>query len=253
MNFFFGFKNNDYTTELQIPKFQNKNSINKNINLYSANISNNFWEINKVVNSDQDDYFYFLKDDLIDNKIIYFLAMESEIKNSIEKKLVKYNKFTETSPAFRANFIIKKKNGGFSSYQSEYPFNMTTKNGIITSGTASLTNKNANKNYIIFRNIFIDPIERPFNIFFINLKTNKVLKKEQFLTNRTNIIEIDNELIHSEIFFVTSDYLGVPIYLTEKNGHLSFEHTHPPHEYFMSKNKFKIIKEFKNEISKIIY
>ena len=39
---FFGFKNNDYTTELQIPKFQNKNSINKNINLYSANISNNF-------------------------------------------------------------------------------------------------------------------------------------------------------------------------------------------------------------------
>ena len=253
MNFFFGFKNNDYTTELQIPKFQNKNSINKNINLYSAHISNNFWEINKVVNSDQDDYFYFLKDDLIDNKIIYFLAMESEIKNSIEKKLVKYNKFTETSPAFRANFIIKKKNGGFSSYQSEYPFNMTTKNGIITSGTASLTNKNANKNYIIFRNIFIDPIERPFNIFFINLKTNKVLKKEQFLTNRTNIIEIDNDLIHSEIFFVTSDYLGVPIYLTEKNGHLSFEHTHPPHEYFMSKKKLKIIKEFKNEISKIIY
>ena len=43
------------------------------------------FEINKVVNSDQDDYFYFLKDDLIDNKIIYFLAMESEIKNSIEK------------------------------------------------------------------------------------------------------------------------------------------------------------------------
>ncbi len=253
MNFFFGFKNNNYTTELQIPKFQNKNSINKNINLYSANISNNFWEINKVVNSDQDDYFYFLKDDLIDNKIIYFLAMESEIKNSKEKKLVKYNKFTETSPAFRANFIIKKKNGGFSSYQSEYPFNMTTKNGIITSGTASLTNKNASKNYIIFRNIFIDPIETAFNIFFINLKTNKVLKKEQFLTNRTNIIEIDNELIDPEIFFVTSDYLGVPIYLTEKNGHLSFEHTHPPHEYFMSKNKFKIIKEFKNEISKIIY
>ena len=77
-----------------------------------------------------------------------------------------YNKFTETSPAFRANFIIKKINGGFSSYQSEYPFNMTTKNGSITSGTASLTSKNANKNYIIFRNIFIEPIERPFIPFF---------------------------------------------------------------------------------------
>ena len=103
-----------------------------------------------------------------------------------------------------------------------------------------------------FLEIYLLIPQRDHLIFLINLKTNKVLKKE-FLTNRTNIIEIDNDLIHSEIFFVTSDYLGVPIYLTEKNGHLSFEHTHPPHEYFMSKNKFKIIKEFKNEISKIIY
>lgn len=252
MNFFFGFKNNDYITELQIPKFQNKNSVNKNLNLYSANISDNFWEIKKVINSDQDNYFYFLKDNLIDNKIIYFLAEESEIKKSLEKRLVKYNKFTETSPAFRANFMIKKINGGFSSYQSEYPFNMAAKNGIITSSVASLSNKNASKNYIIFRNIFIDPIEKSFNIFFINLKTNKILKKDKFFTNRTNIIEIEDELIHPEIFFVTSNYLGVPIYLAEKNGHLSFEHTHPPHEYFMSQNKFKIIKEFKNEINKII-
>lgn len=252
MNFFFGFKNNDYETELQIPKFQNKNSINKEINLYSAKISNKLWEINKIKNSDEDDYFYFVKDKLIDNKIIYFLAKDSEIKKSKEEKLIKYNKFTETSPAFRANFIIKKTNGGFSSYQSEYPFNMTTKNGSITSGTASLTSKSANKNYIIFRNIFIEPIERPFNIYFINLKTNEILKKDQFFTNRTNIIEIDNELLKPEIYFVSSNYLGVPIYLSEKNGHLSFEHTHPPHEYFMSQNKFKIIKKFKSEINKII-
>lgn len=252
MNFFFGFKNYDYETELQIPKFQNNNSINKEINLYSAKISDKLWEINKIENSDEDDNFYFVKDKLIDNKIIYFLAKDSEIKKSKEEKLIKYNKFTETSPAFRANFILKKRDGGFSSYQSEYPFNMTTKNGNVTSGTASLTSENANKNFIIFRNIFVDPIERPFNIFFINLKTNKILKKDQFFTNRTNIIEIDKELLKPEIYFISDNYLGVPIYLSEKNGHLSFEHTHPPHEYFMSQNKFKIIKKFKNEINKII-
>lgn len=252
MNFFFGFKNYDYETELQIPKFQNNNSINREINLYSAKISDKLWEINKIENSDEDDNFYFVKDKLIDNKIIYFLAKDSEIKKSKEEKLIKYNKFTETSPAFRANFILKKRDGGFSSYQSEYPFNMTTKNGNVTSGTASLTSVNANKNFIIFRNIFVEPIEKPFNIFFINLKTNKILKKDQFFTNRTNIIEIDKELLKPEVYFISDNYLGVPIYLSEKNGHLSFEHTHPPHEYFMSQNKFKIIKKFKNEINKII-
>lgn len=252
MNFFFGFKNSDYTSELQIPKFQNKNSSKKEINLFRADISNNIWEISKVLDSNEDEYFYFLKDHQIDNKVIFFLAKDSEVKNSKEKKLIKYNKFTETSPAFRANFIIKKKNEGFSSYQSEYPFNMTMKKGIVTSGVASLTNKSANKNYIIFRNIFIEPMERLFNVFFVNLKTNKILKKEQFFTNRTNIIEVENDLLKPEIYFVSQDYLGIPIYLSEKNGHLSFEHTHPPHEYFMSENKFKIIKKFKNEINKII-
>jgi hypothetical protein len=252
MNFFFGFKKDDYISELQIPKFQNKNYIDKKINLYKANISNNLWEINKVINSDEDDYFYFLKNQLIDNKVIYFLAKDSEIKSFKEKKLIKYNKFTETSPAFRSNFMIKKINGGFSSYQSEYPFGMIKKNGIVTSGVASLTNKSADKNYIIFRNIFIDPVEKPFNIFFINLKTSEIIRKEIFFTNRTNIIEIERELLHPEVYFVSDNFLGVPIYLSEKNGHLSLEHTHPPHEYFMSENKYKIIKEFKNEINKII-
>ncbi|MDA7838489.1 hypothetical protein N9A15_04780 [Candidatus Pelagibacter sp.] len=252
MNFFFGFKNNNYVSEIQIPKFQNRNFTDKQINLYRADILGSFWEIDQVSGSEEDDYFYFLKDQLIDNKVIFFLAKESEIKSSKEKKLLKYNKYTETSPAFRANFIIKKKDGGFSSYQSEYPFNMAVKNGSVVSGVSSLTNINANKNYIIFRNIFIDPIEKPFEVFFINIKTNKILKRKQFYTNRTNILEIEDELLLPEIYFVSQNYLGVPIYLSEKNGHLSFEHTHPPHEYFMSDNKFKIIKKFKNKINEII-
>lgn len=252
MNFFFGFKKDEYTSELQIPKFQNKNYKDKKINLFKANISNNLWEINKVINIDEDDNFYYLKNKLIDNKVIYFLAKDHEIENNTEKKLLRYNKFTETSPAFRSNFLVKKINGGFSSYQSEYPFDMIAKNGIVTSGVASLTNKNANKNYIIFRNIFIDPIERSFDIFFINLKNRQIIKKDILHTNRTNIIEIGKELLQPEIYFITKNYLGIPIYLSEKDGHLSLEHTHPPHEYFMSKNKFRIVKEFKNEINKII-
>ena len=43
---------------------------------------------------------------------------------------------------------------------------------------------------------------------------------------------------HPEIFLVTDKYLGIPMYISVKNNHLSFEHTHPPHEYILSKNKF---------------
>ena len=89
MNFFFGFKNNNYVSELQIPKFQNRNITDKQINLYRADILRGFWEIDQVSGSEEDDYFYFLKDQLIDNKVIFFLAKESEIKSLKEKKINK--------------------------------------------------------------------------------------------------------------------------------------------------------------------
>ena len=42
------------------------------------------------------------------------------------------------------------------------------------------------------------------------------------------------------------------MFLSEDNNHLSFEHTHPPHTYFMSNNKFKKVSELKKEIYEII-
>ena len=54
-------------------------------------MSNNIWEISKVLDSNEDEYFYFLKDHQIDNKVIFFLAKDSEVKNSKEKT----NKYTK--------------------------------------------------------------------------------------------------------------------------------------------------------------
>ena len=51
---------------------------------------------------------------------------------------------------------------------------------------------------------------------------------------------------------MTNDYVGIPIYFSDKNGHLSLEHTHPPHEYVFGKNKFKVITEFKKVFHEII-
>ena len=47
-------------------------------------------------------------------------------------------------------------------------------------------------------------------------------------------------------------YLGIPTFLTIKNNHLSFEHTHPPHEYILNKEKFKIVADLKNKFNDII-
>ena len=42
------------------------------------------------------------------------------------------------------------------------------------------------------------------------------------------------------------------MFVSIKNKHISFEHTHPPHEYILSQNKFKKITELKEEINAIV-
>ena len=78
--------------------------------------------------------------------------------------------FTETFPEFRANLNIYLKGGGFSSYQSEYPFNMINKNGTILTPISTLLNINADKNYLIFKNIFFKPLQKKFPASFIDIK-----------------------------------------------------------------------------------
>ena len=66
------------------------------------------------------------------------------------------------------------------------------------------------------------------------------------------MIEIQKSIITPNIFVCSNSYLGIPQYLSEKEGHLSFEHTHPPHEYIQSKDRFKRVNEFKYAINEII-
>ena len=54
------------------------------------------------------------------------------------------------------------------------------------------------------------------------------------------------------MFFITKGFLGIPIYLSLKDGHLSLEHSHPPHEYILGKNKFKKVSELKKELNEIV-
>jgi hypothetical protein len=147
MNFFFGVKNNILSSVIAIPRFQNKSNAKSNYNLYAAFVENKKWNIillnNCAINKD----FFLVKNEIIDNKKIFFLATEKEIKKFINTKLINLNNFTDTIPEYRANLRVYLKEGGFSSYQSEYPYDMIPKNGSVLSSIFSLTNINANKNF----------------------------------------------------------------------------------------------------------
>ena len=169
-----------------------------------------------------------------------------------KNKLENFNKFTETSPAYRANLKIVLKNGGFSSYQSEYPFSMIEKKGSILSSVCSLANRNADKNYIFIKNIFVEPVIESFDIYLVDIIKKKIEVQYKIKTNYTNYFELKKSLIKPEIFLISKNYLGIPMYVSVKNNHVSFEHTHPPHEYILSNNKFKKISDLKKEINEIV-
>ncbi len=254
MNFFFGIKFLEFSSNLKIPIFQNQGHKKSNYNLYCINIKDNKWNI-ELYSSQSTDDFYMVNNYDCNNDNIFFLASDNEILNYKEKgfkNLIKLNNFTLTSPAYRANLEINLKEGGFSSYQSEYPLQMINKKGSIVSPLNILTNKKNSKNYLIFKNIYKDPINEAFKGYFINLKSKKIIQKFELKTNYTNCIEIHNDLLHEEIYFFTKNYTGIPVYLSSRDKHLSFEHTHPPHEYILSEDKFKIVANFKKEFYEII-
>ena len=253
MNYFFGIKNSEFKSELQIPIFQNTNPKNEDIFLFKASIENNEWKFEELNKSKIQDNFYIVTSDEIDNDSIFFLAYRENIIDFNINKLNNLNNFTDTYPNFRSNFKIMLNNGGFSSFQSEYPYRMIDKKGSILSSVSSVTNIDAEKNYIFIKNIFKSPIQENFNAYLVDIKNKKVLEKIKIKTNFSNIFELKKTLIKPEIFLVTEKYLGIPMYISVKDKHLSFEHTHPPHEYILSENRFTKVSNLKKEINEIIY
>ena len=252
MNYFFGINNKLFKSEIQIPLFRNSSFTKANLKLFKTYPKNNKWILEKVENKKINDYFYVLKNNDILNNEIFFLADETVFDEFDENKLKDLNNFTNTGPPFRSNFKIYLENGGFSSYQAEYPYYMITKRGGILSAISSIANPNADKNFVLIKNIFEEPIEDKFDIYFVNYKTKSIEEKFEIKTNYTNCIEIDKKYIKPEIFLVTEKYLVIPAYISIKDTFLSFEHTHPPHSYIWSKNNFEKVSNLKKEMREII-
>ncbi len=254
MNFFFGFENKILKSELTIPKFNNNSDYN-DYSIFSAKPKNNQWLVEKI-ECKEDNHFFFIENQLIKNDLFFFLAHKNQIKNeyySNIKDFFNINNFTDTKPsAFRANFKIYIKDGGFSSYQSEYPHTMTLKNGNILSPIHSLLDEDSDENLILFRNIHHEPNNKESKIFFIDIKLKEILAVKKIKNNFSNQIEVNKGLIGKNVYLFSEQVLGIPLYISIKNKHISFEHTHPPHHYILSENQFSVIGKLKKEIKEII-
>ena len=254
MNFFFGIKNNDFKSTITIPKFQNNSKYNNKYKTYMASIENNYWKIEKL-DCLENENFYFIDEKLITNENLFFLSKSDHIKKNKRnlQEIIFPNKFTNTHPAYRASLEIIKKDGGFSSYQSEYPYGMINKKSKLLSPIGTLLDKNAEKNFLIFRNIYFMPENNIFNLFLIDIHKMKILKKFQSFTNKTNLISIEKELINKNTYIFSETFLGIPIFLSEKKGHISLEHTHPPYHYILGETNFQIANKLKNKIYEKIF
>ena len=129
MNFFFGINNDYFKSEIQIPRFQNRNFKKQNLKLFKTYPKENKWILKEIVDKKIDDYFYILKNQDISNDEIYFLTHNDVFDTFDEDKLGNFDNFTDTFPEFRANLKLYLNEGGFSSYQSEYPYGMVKKKG----------------------------------------------------------------------------------------------------------------------------
>ena len=257
MNFFFSFCTENYSTLATIPKFKNYTKSAKNINLYEIIISDNLWKVSRVKCDEDKNFFYYNTDFGKKSFHMLFLSKENNLNSNyikIREELIPIDNYSKTFPDFRCNLKIKNKIGGFSSYQSEYPFEMIEKNGIIVSQANILLNFTADINKIFFVNIYKQPIKKAFNAFLINKRLEKIISKYVFYTNELNEINIDinKDFFEEDVYLITENYLGIPIFLSEKNGQISFEHTHPMHEFLIHKNRHNDTKKIKNEFIKIL-
>lgn len=255
MNYFFGIKSKLFDTKLTIPKFQNKKKITNQLLLYQASIYENNWKTQKLSGYTEDANFFYLNQKILDNHKIFFISDEKksdELNNISHSELKSFDNFTKTNPSYRANIKLSNTAGGFSSYQSDYPFNMISKKGSILSSLSILTDKFADKNILLLRNIYKRPFYESFYAYFINNKLNKIIHKEKIFTNQTNFIDLPAEFLSNEIYLFTSEYLCIPLYVSIKNNNISFEHTHPPHEYILSEDRYIKIANLKKKFHEII-
>ena len=249
MNYFFLLVKEDLKSNLSIPKFKNSGEFSKNLQLFGARIEEQKWKFYKPECIETENFWNVESDNKNFNDIYFLASTEQFDLQTNSDNLLDLNNFTNTFPDYRANLSVKNKAGAISSYQSEYPYQMTQRKGSIYSSISTLGNFNALENGVFIRNIFDEPFQDEFDGYIYDYKAGNILKKVTLISNSCNFISFEDIEDNGSLILFCRGFLGVPIYFSEsKAGNLSLEHTHPPHENIQGPDRFKIVSMIKKDL-----
>ena len=73
----------------------------------------------------------------------------------------------------------------------------------------------------------------------------KILHQGKIWSNYSNKINVNEEFIKDSVYFYSENLIGIPVYISINNGHISMEHTHPPASFVIHGDRFKVQGEIK--------
>ena len=109
-------------------------------------------------------------------------------------------------------------NGGFSSYQAEFPHRMSQINGSMVSSAGNLINLENSSNLVFVRNIYHEPILSKFDLYIWDEDDDAPLERKFLSTNSTNVVILDSYLENisraMSVFSQMGSYVYLFFYLT---------------------------------------
>jgi hypothetical protein len=224
---------------------QSRVDIDYKVGIYTQKFENFFWEKlgeaefgrnnNIILNSN--DY------DLDVGQLAVVVPVDIDVDLNDEYTILPepLSRKVDLSPVNERAAIFFSKDNAYSSYQGEFPHQMSKIKGTFLAFDSLMKGNNANiKTKVVFINIHSNKLDEKqvFSLNMANIDTKKTVYSQKYVHNSAGIIDtkvIDN----TEACFYSKGTLGIPIFISYDDfGYLSVEHTHPPAELFWS-NKFK--------------
>ena len=251
-------------TFLNIPNNQLKNNLfsrkyNDNVYLGVYCIEKFNWKLLKVFKCKPNEFIEIKRSELNVNNNRIIVVVPKKNNNFIKKtnKLLKPDSLRlDRSPIAERvsiNFHLKK---SFTSYQGEYPYQMTLlkKSSFLTFDILKNSSEINNINFLILTNIFKESkIQDYCNIEFFNphyRENIKLFKAKRNSYTIKRVCDLEKKIGNEKPLFLKSNkfnFIPLMLSINIESKQLSLEHTHPPTEFFYGLKKYEAVKLIKNQ------
>jgi len=175
--------------------------------------------------------------------VVIPVSVDEELLDSYSILPEPISRKVDKSPVNERATIHFSKDKAFSSYQGEFPYQMSRLKGTFLAFDPLVAKHSRDfgvKTKLVLINIHSTELNSKPDCFLkiADANTKELIKVQRYVQNSAVIMEID-EVNDIELCFYSKDTLGIPLFISyDDSGFLSIEHTHPPSEFFW-KEKIK--------------